>query len=488
MIRTPQALSRPGRQKKRGFTGIQLHSRLLALLLTVLISCSGVAPEKDPLEAIRTSGELIILTRNAPTTYYQGREELEGFEYELASSFAHWLGVKPVFKVMDSTSEILGAIAQNQGHLAAAGLTRTPGRDQVHTFGPVYDSVGQMVICRRKPNMPNSIAELEDLSLMVVGDSSYEEKLTRLKQEHPKLHWTTTYEFDTEQVLEMVWEGKIDCTLANSHVFSINRRYFPELEIAFPFSEKEDMAWVIAPEYHDLGPLLDQWLLELDLSWELDLIKDRYFGYIRIFDYVDNKRFVRRIRERLPVYQADFIEAAQDYQFPWTLLAAQAYQESQWVATARSPTGVRGLMMLTQRTAGQLGVLDRLDPRESILGGAKYLSQLYQRLPDSVQGQDRIWIALACYNVGYAHVMDACQLAEEKGLDPNLWQSLREVLPLLSQREYYRRLNSGYARGREPVRYVQRIRNYRDILERFLAAEAVLSHGQNLIPALEQDP
>ncbi|MFX0072618.1 MAG: lytic transglycosylase F, partial [Candidatus Hermodarchaeota archaeon] len=71
----------------------------------------------------------------------------------------------------------------------------------------------------------------------------------------------------------------------------------------------------------------------------------------------------------------------------------------------------------------------------------------------------------ASYNVGPGHVSDARQLAREKGLDPNTWSSLSEVLPLLSQRKYYKKAKYGYCRGREPVEYVKRILIYYDILK-----------------------
>ena len=81
---------------------------------------------------------------------------------------------------------------------------------------------------------------------------------------------------------------------------------------------------------------------------------------------------------------------------------------------------------------------------------------------------DRSWLALAAYNVGRGHLHDAQTLARRLGKNPYVWSDLKEVLPLLSQKKFYKTLKYGYARGREPVRYVQRIRNYRDILEKEL--------------------
>ena len=441
---------------------------LLGVLGVALYTCHPPAPERDPIQEIKDAGQLIILTRNAPTTYYQGRDELEGVEYELAVSFANHLGVEPVFKIMDNTGEILEAIARNEGHIAAAGLTRTREREKRFSFGPDYQWVQQQVICRRWGPRPKSIEDLYGLSITVIANSSYDEQLDKLCLEYPDLSWTTTDEMETEQLLEEVWNQAIDCTVADTNIVDINRRYLPELVVSFALTEKQPLAWVLAPDFVALKPVLDHWYLEMEEAWEIDHLMDRYYGYAQIYDYVDIKRFHKRIEERLPEFLPVFKKAAERYGLSWTLLAAQAYQESHWDIHARSPTGVRGIMMLTQRTAKQLGVYDRLNPNESIMGGAKYLARIYRRLPEKILEPDRTWIALACYNVGYGHVMDARGLAIEEKLDPNLWRNVRRMLPRLSQKKYYRKLRYGYARGREPVRYVQRIRNFNDILDQRL--------------------
>jgi len=231
-------------------------------------------------------------------------------------------------------------------------------------------------------------------------------------------------------------------------------------------SEPEQLAWVVAEELEPLVEAMETWFARETTGLLLEEIEERYYGHVTRFDYVDIKVFGRRLETRLPRFESDFREAGERHGFDWRLLAAQAYQESHWDVNARSRTGVRGIMMLTRQTAKQLGIYDRLDPKASIRGGAAYLDQIHDRLPDSIVEPDRTWIALAAYNVGYGHVTDARELARARGLDPDRWRHLRQVLPLLSQRKHYRNLKHGYARGREPVRYVQRIRNFYDLLVR----------------------
>ena len=185
--------------------------------------------------------------------------------------------------------------------------------------------------------------------------------------------------------------------------------------------------------------------------------------------WYEAQRFYYHIQTRLPMYRKQFEAAAEQYDVPWTLLAAQGYQESRWDKHAKSPTGVRGLMMLTRDTASSLGIKNRLDPNKSIEGGARYLAYLQNQIPEEIAHPDRIWIALAAYNVGLGHIKDAQRLATRFSKNPESWSELKTVLPLLAQKKYYKQLRYGYARGREPVHYVKRIRTFRTLLEHYFS-------------------
>ena len=441
---------------------------MAALVLTGLWLLLQLLRLPADLDELLEEGELVVLTRSAPTIYYHGRDGYEGPEYDLVQSFAAYLGVKVRFVVMDGVSDILTALERSQGHLAAAGLTRTPERQQRFTFGPDYHTVQQQLVCRRGGAQPRSVTDLVGLDITVIADSSYVDSLERLSRRVPQLRWQVSRELSTEELLEQVWMRQLDCTVADSHIIAVNRRYYPELQVAFAVSGTESLAWALAPGARSLLPDLQAWFA--GAGHQLEAVRERYYGHITFFDYVDVRIFIRRIAERLPRYESLFRKAARRYRLPWTLLAAQAYQESHWNPRARSPTGVRGLMMLTLATARQLKVSNRLDPAQSVDGGARYLRHLLERLPAEVVKEDRLWFALAAYNVGLGHVLDARTLARRLGRNPDIWSDLKTVLPLLARRQYHRTLEYGYARGSEPVRYVQRIRDFRDILERWVPA------------------
>lgn len=438
-----------------------------AVLTASLVACGDGGGPARSLGDIIESDTLVFLTRNSPTTYYEDRDgSMAGIEHDLAVAFAGHLGVEAKFIVIQSVSGILQALAEGKGDVAAAGLTDTPGRSDEFLIGPAYQTVKQLVVCRRDGSRPKKVKDLFNLSLKVPAKSSYDERLEVLKRAHPQLRWEVDDSLDTEQLLDQVWNGQLDCTVADNNIFDINRRYCPELVSRFSLGAPEPLAWLFHRNSRKLKKAAANWFELFDSSGELEQLHEKYYGHIEIFDYVDTRKFVRRIDKVLPIYRPLFESASKTTGLGWTLLAAQAYQESHWKPGARSPTGVEGIMMLTFPAAEDLGVTDRSDPMQSILGGATYLLQMLQRLPEAIEEPERTWVALAAYNVGMSHLFDARELAQRLGKDPNRWKDLAEVLPLLAQPKYYKTLKHGYARGSEPVQYVNRIRDYEDILSR----------------------
>jgi len=437
---------------------------LIAIIL-MLTACSNGG---DRLDKIKAKGELVVLTRNAATTYYESREGYLGVEYEMAQSFADSIGVKARFVIKEDVSDLFNALNEGYGDIAAAGLTHTENREEDFLFGPTYQVVAQQLVCRRGGKRPKKIEDLVGINIKVSANSSYVEQLNRIKEQHPEVKWQEVDDTDTETLLEQVWLKKIDCTIADANIVAINRRYYPELSVRFDVTAPEPLAWVMSGKAGNLQDATEDWFSDYVDSGKLDEVMHRYYGYIENFDYVDVRAYQRKIKSHLPKYQSIFKSAAAKYKVSWTLLAAQAYQESHWRANAKSPTGVRGMMMLTRTTAKELGIKNRLDPSSSIMGGANYLNKLRKRLPETVTEPDRTWLALAAYNVGMGHIWDARKLAKELDKNPDQWQELSKVLPLLTKKKYYKKLKHGYARGFEPVNYVKNIRDYQDMLEKIM--------------------
>ena len=421
------------------------------------------------LDEIKKTKVLNVVLLNAPSTYYIGVEGPQGFEYDLLSAYAKHLGVKLNITTANTIKDAIRLSKLPHIHITSASLAKTKDREKNFNFGPSYFEVQEQVVCNRGMiiggNFPRNIEDLAGLRIKVGEETSYSETLRSLQADGFDINASFDTELSTEELLEQVASHEIDCTVADSNIYALNQRYMSQIESAFIISEREQLAWVLAPNSKKLEADMYSWLNKYNQSGKLAQLKDHYYSYVLFFDYYDNTMFYKRVKSRLPTYKEYFVKYGEMYAIPWRLLAAQSYQESHWNPKAKSFTGVRGLMMLTLRTAKLLGVKNRLDPRESIKGGAKHLNQMLKSVPEEVEGENRLKFALAAYNVGMGHIADAQTLATKMGLNKNIWSDLKKVLPLLSQKKYYKTLKHGYARGSEPVRYVDSIYDYKDILQ-----------------------
>ncbi len=423
------------------------------------------------LEKIKRNKQLNVVLLNAPSTYYIGSEGPQGFDYELLKSYADHLGVDLNITSAHTVKEALKLSRDPNIHITSAAIAKTAAREHLYNFGPSYFEVQEQVICNRgmlgSAKFPRDIEDLEGLSIMVGEDTSYADTLKKLKEDGFDINYTTTSDYSTEELLDKVAKHEIDCTVADSNIYALNLKFFPEISLAFSVSGREQLAWLLPKGATKLEADMYAWLNDFNQQGKMTQLKDHYYSYVLFFDYYNTKMFYKRIKLRLPKYKKYFLMAQKRYNIPWILLASVSYQESHWNPKAKSFTGVRGLMMLTRNTAKILGVKNRLDPKESIMGGAKHLNQMLKYVPKEVEGENRLKFALASYNVGLGHILDAQNLAKKLGLNPNIWSDLKIVLPLLSQKRYYKTLKYGYARGSEPVKYVEAIYDYKDILEKY---------------------
>lgn len=438
----------------------------IALAAGAVVLLGTYTPVPGLIDQIKLLGEFRVVTRNGPLAFFRGAGDApEGPEYELARHFASELGVRLKITPVHSYAEIYDEIAAGRAHVAAAGLKVPSEGVRGILFGPVYQRVHEHMIYRRGSVHPASLADIHNADLEIVAGSSHAATLYTARQSIPDLVWMENSSTDTQALLDAVAYGDIDYTIADSTEFALAHEVHPELRIAFDFLGSQSLAW--AASEREPGFLRDvgAYFARIDGTGELAAILARYYGPSGNLDYVGPRGFMRDMQSRLPLYRKWFEEAANESSQDWRLLAAIGYQESKWNPSAASPTGAKGLMQLTSMSAAETRVTDPDDPRQSILGGARYFRQIYEKVPTHVPEPDRTWFALAAYNVGYGHVEDARVLAQRAGRDPDSWQAVREFLPLLAEEYWYTQTENGYARGWEPVRYVDNVRSYRDILE-----------------------
>ena len=438
---------------------------LLAWGLTHLFLIESTSVKTTELERIQKSGELLILTRNTPTTYYIGPDGPTGFEYDLVTAFAEYIGVYPNVIVDDNFSSILPALTEQKANIAAAGITVTDSRKFSVRFANSYQEITELVVYKAGNKKPRSIEDLRGVVIDVLSGSSHEELLIELYKEYDFLEWRSHADIDINYMLEKVIEGEFQYTIVDSNDYEFNRRFYPSLRKGFQLSGEQSLAWAF-PKLKD-NSVIEAANEFLELSKEngfLDGLYEKHYEHVPSLNYAGAHTFGKHIDTRLEDLIPMFKQVAAEHEIDWRFLAAVAYQESLWNPDAVSPTGVRGLMMLTQRTARQLGIENRSDPIDSTKGGTSYLLQIKEKIPERITEPDRTWMALAAYNVGFGHLEDARVLTEVRGGDPDRWSDVRESLPLLTQQEWYKKTKFGYARGHEPVQYVRNIRNYYDLL------------------------
>ncbi|BBI98675.1 membrane-bound lytic murein transglycosylase F [Ferrigenium kumadai] len=392
------------------------------------------------------------------------------FERELATIFAEHLH-STVELIPSPPNKIDRALRRHRAHLAAASLRSEINVSALH-FGPSYQTVREQLICNRDHKQPRRLADLQGMSLAVPVGSAPEAALMEARANFSPLKWESRRNTTTEGLIREVSDGTLDCTVANENRYASARNYYSNLVATLDIGTPSKLAWAFS---RDVDPALykeaQAFFSRIERDGTLNRLLERYYGHNNRLQTLDAASFIANINQILPKYRNLFEEAATLTGIDWRLLAALAYQESQWDPLATSFTNVRGMMMLTEETADRMNVTNRLDARESIIAGAKYLALIRDQMPERIAEPDRTWMSLAAYNQGYGHLEDARVLTKRMGMNPDSWADVKKWMPLLNQPGYYETLKYGYARGGEAVILVESIRSYHDMLER-LAPDA----------------
>lgn len=421
----------------------------------------------------RDKNVLTFVTLNSPSTYYvDSDKEYAGLEYDLAKEFAKFLKTNKEiqFIVADSIEEVIATIINGNADIAASDLTVTESRKKLINFSTHYQDIQQQVIYsnKRTRKPAKSVSGLIGSQTVVPASSSFVERLRTYKETNPKLRWAALNNVHSEDLLEYVAKGNIQYTVADSHLVSVVKNYHPNLRVAFSLGKPEKIAWGFAKSTDPtLLKKANAFFKHIRENGTLRNLIDRYHGNTKRLEPFDIKTFLARSRARLPKYKKLFKEAQEITGLDWRLIASVSYQESHWDTYNTSPTNVRGLMMLTNATSDRMGVTDRLDPKQSIPAGAKYINLMIDKFSERIPEPDRTYMALASYNVGFAHVEDARILAQRIGLNPDSWVDVKKSLKKLRDPQHYSKAKYGYCRCTQPIIYVESIRSYYNILTRF---------------------
>ena len=444
------------------------------------------------IQPLALSRELVVGTRQTPTSFIQERTTDEngkavlletGFDHDLVMAFAQSLGKKVRFVVVDNEQALHQLLERGDVHMAAAWLSKrfieaptsrnlTGADDEQGAQSSLLRASRPyarepLVVVQASDTLPLvESAQLHGKTLHAIQANSHEFWLNSLRQKKIQAQLEAHENWNELDLLKAVAEHRIELAVVPRSVFRIGLNYFQGIDSVLALGEDDELVWAFPKRTSDLlVQEANRFLVDAEKDGTLRQLKDRYFGAIDRLQEADRSGFLTRMKTKLPQYLPQFKRAQSSTGYDWRLLAALAYQESKWENAATSPTGVRGLMMLTGDTADRLGVRNRLDPYESIMGGAHYLDMLRDEIPASVPEPDRTWMAIASYNVGPAQILQARKLAKSSGLNPDSWVDIKKTLPQLGQTK------SGVKiRGGEAVITAENVRMYYAILSRVYPA------------------
>jgi membrane-bound lytic murein transglycosylase F len=415
----------------------------------LLVACAPAEPPVKPWREELT----VIVARD------EGSVDGE-FRQQLVALFAKQLQTKVRFLPLPP-DEVTPTLMTGRAHLAAVGMrsNETGGL----RFSSSYQGVSEEVVCG---NPPKRLDGLVGKSIAVVAGSAQEAALREARQKLPALRWEARRDKPVSGLLAEVAAGKLECTIANENQLALAHNFYPKLDAAFDIAEPSKLAWAFAPDGDAaLYAQAQMFFAQIKEDGTLRHLLDRYYGHNERLEPIDSVTFITKARTDLPRLRGLFEEAARVTGIDWQLLAAIGYHESHWNPLATSYTNVRGIMMLTEDTADRMGVSDRLDARQSILAGARYLQMLKEELPSHIPDEEKTWLALAAYNQGMGHLEDARVLAQREGLNADSWGDVKKTMPLLAQPEYIEQTKHGYARGGEAVVLVETVHLYYDMLK-----------------------
>lgn len=420
--------------------------------ISVAILLLAISLESD---ADDTRSPIVIGSINSATTWYWAGEDHAGLEYNLAAAFSEFTKIPVELVVFDDYQRMIEAF--NNGAIDI--MTGDVDLSKINTdvaLSPEYRIVSSVIV-RHDSSEPWE----EHHDIVGAAGSSF-----RLNHNPSNLEAVTIRETPGISPFELIKR-------VNSHPGTyalLDEVSFTHFESLFPRVKAQRVdgtltgrRWVTQAEFQD-ARLVDLFfsqqathrLIETQIALEQPRVKP--------IEYADARSFTYLMRSRLPRYRSVIQQASTESGLPFSLIAATSFQESHWDPNAASPTGVRGFMMLTNTTARELGVSDRLDLRQSAVGGAKYLRTLYDRLPSRFSEENRIAFALASYNIGRGHVEDARILAQRNGFNPDHWDHVKPFIIQLEQPEVYANTKNGFARGRECVTYVENILQFEQLI------------------------
>jgi len=408
---------------------------------------------------------------NNSVAYFIYRGQEVGFQFELAETLSKRLGVRLEVVVPERPADLTRLLVENLADVVVVSpLPSDPHAAKVAYTQP-FSFADQVLVQPAGEKPVTELSQLAGRQVHVRKSSQYFGPLQAAVKSVPSMKIVEADEsLETEDLIAMVGKKEIPLTVANSILLDVEKTYRDDVQGSLVFARKKPLAFAVRKSSPKLLSRMNRFVLQ-DCSGA---------GYQELYDkyFKESKRMVEVRSDSL--YTSGSISPYDDlarkygnqYGIDWRLVLAQMYQESKFDPKAKSWAGAMGLLQVMPQTAAELGVADPWDPESNIHAGVRYMAWLLQRFESTLPMRQRIRFALAAYNAGLGHILDARRLARETGLNPDRWfGNVERAIVLLEKQKFYKRARHGYCRGSEPVQYVSRIQTKYDAYSRLMPAE-----------------
>ena len=436
---------------------------ILIRIFYLIIACLAVTTcgqKPTQFEQISHLGELKAGIFLSPSRFYFDGSDYINIDQQHLIDFAGHLDLDIQIITADSYEALHELLANNEVDIITGNISNLGQYENELSYSPPSHTISHILVGNRSIS-PEKLTD-ENLNIVVSRGSIAENLINQQLELRTKA--SVIDSSNPYFLLNLIEDQIADFVILPKETFEILRFSFPSVKTFLEFENLSPISWAMSNSDSSLFDKVSEFYLDYhfeasDRNLSLDI------AALESFNFFDLRAFKRDFENLLPSYLDAFIQAENIYNFDWELLAAIAYQESKWNQDAVSFTGVRGLMMLTQDTADFVSVNDINDPTDQILGGARYLRELDAKLPERIQGSDRLWLTIASYNLGFGHLEDARILTEIRGGNPDVWSDVESNLSRLEDEYWIAYLKRGYARGNEASDYVKNVRRYYELLK-----------------------
>ena len=404
-----------------------------------------------------------VLTTYSKTNYFVDRGTQRGLVYDLFRQFEDVLNKKlkakhtrvHVLFVPVARNELIPALRDGRGDIAAANLTITPERlKQVDFANPTARGISEIVVTGPGAEPIAAVDDLSGKEVFIRESSSFRESVETLNARFAKEGRARVKirpapeELENEDILEMVNAGLVKVTIVDDHVANFWKQIFTKIVLHKDVAVRTggEIGWMLRKDNPQLKAEMNEFIARFpEGSAQRNQLFQKYLKSTKWAKEATSKEEIAKFERTVEFFRS----YGDKYELDYLLVMAQAYQESQLNQEARSPVGAIGVMQVMPATGKDMAVGDINQIEPNIHAGVKYMrfmmNQFYENEP-----MDRLnkgLFTFASYNAGPGRLQQLRKLAAKRGLDPNKWFNNVELI-------------AAEKIGRETVQYVSNIYKY----------------------------